>query len=126
VGAPAAADSWVSIHHGEEVWSWRLSTIWKLSQELPTIEKSLADLGIEGWTFWINGRTYPVAELPLDYPRLADANLQYPIIFSAGGTLLDGRHRAVRAWRKGWTTIRCVQFSSDPPPERIGLKKQPD
>lgn len=83
------------------------------------MEKSLADLGCEHWTFFINGRSVPTCELPADYRRISAANLDYPILFSAQGTLLDGRHRVVRAWRQGLPVIRCVQFVTDPLPELV-------
>jgi len=52
------------------------------------------------------------------------ADLSYPIILAADGSVMDGRHRAAKALREGRPTIDVVQFAEDPPPDYIG--KRPD
>lgn len=46
--------------------------------------------------------------------RVQDADLTKPIIISACGVLMDGRHRVLKAMLKGKKTIKAVQFSSNP------------
>jgi hypothetical protein len=52
------------------------------------------------------------------------ADLSYPIILAADGSVMDGRHRAAKALREGRSSIDVVQFAEDPPPDYVG--KRPD
>ncbi len=83
-------------------------------------------------------RDFPVKQVPVDSiwqvdtphwgpltPRdLADhvrlineADLAYPIILSAGGRVMDGMHRVVKALVQGRNTIAAVQFDDQPEPD---------
>src|SRR5579859_826276 len=53
---------------------------------------------------------------------IEEADLSYPIILSASGELMDGRHRVVKAIRQGALHIQAVQFESDPTPDFVGLR----
>ena len=55
---------------------------------------------------------------------LEAADLTYPIILAADGSVMDGRHRLAKALREGRSTIDAVQFVEDPPPDYVG--KDPD
>ena len=61
----------------------------------------------------------------VDHLLLIDAaDLSYPIILAADGSVMDGRHRVVKALREGRSTIDAVQFAEDPPPDYVG--REPD
>ena len=49
-----------------------------------------------------------------------DSNLKFPIILSPINTLLDGRHRLVKAFYLGKQTIKAVKFDVMP---EVGFKK---
>ena len=53
-----------------------------------------------------------------------EADLAYPIILAADGTVMDGMHRVAKALRLGHDDIEAVQFEIDPPPDHVG--KGPD
>jgi hypothetical protein len=54
----------------------------------------------------------------VDHVKLIDAaNLQFPIILAADGTVMDGMHRVAKALRTGSSHIEAVQFTVDPPPD---------
>lgn len=54
--------------------------------------------------------------------RLMDeADLAFPIILAADGTVMDGMHRVAKALRLGRGEIEAVQFESDPLPDHIGV-----
>ena len=54
----------------------------------------------------------------VEHVKLMDAaDLAFPIILAADGTVMDGMHRAAKALRAGYTDIEVVQFSVDPPPD---------
>ena len=46
------------------------------------------------------------------------ADLTFPIILDENGTLLDGRHRIMKALLEGAETIKAVRFSKNPSPCR--------
>ena len=52
------------------------------------------------------------------------AELSYPIIRAADGTVMDGMHRVTKALVEGRDTIDAVQFVTDPTPDYVG--RRPD
>jgi hypothetical protein len=50
------------------------------------------------------------------------AELTYPIILAADGSVMDGMHRVAKALRDSRSTIDAVQFSEDPPPDYVGCR----
>ena len=50
-----------------------------------------------------------------------EADLAFPIILAADGTVMDGMHRIAKALRLGRSEIEAVQFETDPPPDHIGV-----
>ena len=53
--------------------------------------------------------------------RLIDeADLAYPIILSADGSVMDGMHRVAKAVLQRQDSIEAVQFDVDPEPDHIG------
>ena len=53
--------------------------------------------------------------------RLIDAaDLSYPIILSADGSVMDGMHRIIKATLAGQDEIVAVQFDEDPEPDFVG------
>jgi hypothetical protein len=54
----------------------------------------------------------------VEHVRLMDeADLNFPIILAADGTVMDGMHRVAKALRTGCSHVEAVQFTSDPPPD---------
>ena len=52
------------------------------------------------------------------------ADLTHPIILSASGEIMDGRHRVAKAVLLGLRDIDAVQFGEDPEPDYVG--REPD
>lgn len=53
--------------------------------------------------------------------RLVEAaDLSYPIILAADGSVMDGMHRVVKAALAGHEQIVAVQFDQDPEPDFVG------
>ena len=55
---------------------------------------------------------------------IEEADLSFPIILSANGDVMDGRHRMAKAAWQGRAEIQAVQFERDPEPDHVG--KQPE
>src|SRR5262245_30685139 len=57
----------------------------------------------------------------LEHVRLIDeADLAYPIILSADGSVMDGMHRVMKASLQRRNAIEAVQFEHDPDPDYTG------
>jgi len=56
-----------------------------------------------------------------DVALIEPADLSYPIILSANGSVMDGMHRVAKAVLLGRATIEAVQFSVDPEPDYVGV-----
>jgi hypothetical protein len=52
---------------------------------------------------------------------IEEADLSFPIILSATGAVMDGRHRVAKAAREGRSEIAAVQFDVDPSPDYVGM-----
>src|SRR6185503_7458804 len=48
---------------------------------------------------------------------IGEADLSFPIILSADGSVMDGRHRIAKAALEGQENIQAVQFDRDPEPD---------
>ena len=58
----------------------------------------------------------------VDHIRLIhDADLSFPIILSADGSVMDGRHLVAKAVLQDRDFIEAVQFDKDPPPDYVGV-----
>jgi len=57
----------------------------------------------------------------VEHVKLMDeADLSFPIILSASGDVMDGRHRIAKALREGRSEVEAVQFEEDPEPDHVG------
>ena len=105
-------------HHG--LLAWDVDRLVELSSALPRKMVPLSAIReLNG--AWLKGDDGPSATL--EHLRLIDeADLSYPIILSATGAVMDGRHRAAKAAREGRREIEAVQFEEDPRPDFVGLE----
>ena len=102
---------------------WEVERLWELAKDLPikqVLLSDLTDLDRIGWY----GQPHNVGYLTLrevaDHAgRIQAANLNYPIILSVEGHLLDGFHRVAKAYLLGLKEIAAVQFVENPAPDRI-------
>lgn len=71
------------------------------------------------WTVGSTDKRATIRQVADHARRIETADLQFPIILTADGALMDGGHRLAKAWLAGDSTIRAVQFESDPAPDWI-------
>lgn len=104
--------------------AWDVDRLVALSAELPRRTVPLAHIQ-ELDAAWA-GDGEPMSWRGLvEHVRLMDAaDLAYPIILAADGTVMDGMHRVAQALRLGRAGIEAVQFETDPSPDHVG--KGPD
>ncbi|HXL79745.1 MAG TPA: hypothetical protein VN951_02625 [Pyrinomonadaceae bacterium] len=100
--------------------SWDVDRLVQLSRNLPRKRVSLATIRELDETWFGNGER-PTWRAMVDHIRLIhESDLSFPIILSANGAVMDGRHRVAKATLEGCADIEAVQFEHDPPPDHVG------
>lgn len=93
--------------------------MWAAAEGLPVFKVVIADIPEFDQDCWFSGRAPTGREVAEHARRIQDADLSYPIIFSADGRLMDGGHRIAKAWLAGQAEIDAVRFETDPPPDEV-------
>ncbi len=52
---------------------------------------------------------------------MRDSDLNFPVILSSDGRVMDGMHRICKALLDGRETIAAVRFTKDPKPDHVGI-----
>lgn len=96
---------------------WDVEKLWKLSENLAvtTIQiDSIKELDQDCW-FGYGSTTLPtIRNVAKHCKRIIEADMQYPILLTADGQLVDGGHRIAKAYLNGQTEIDAV-FLDDLP-----------
>ncbi|HRD77402.1 MAG TPA: hypothetical protein PK264_15960 [Hyphomicrobiaceae bacterium] len=101
---------------------WRMPTLWAAAAGAPIEEREISSLGVLDEVVWFGGpkdvrpTVRKVAERASDIMR---ADLNFPIIMTRGGDILDGAHRIARAYLEGKTHIRASVIDDWPPPDGV-------
>lgn len=99
---------------------WLAKRLWQLAQALPVFDYPVAEFSGFELDCWFGDRHQPTINAVLAHmQRVQQADMQYPIIVSADGLVMDGIHRLCRAKLEGWPTVKAVRFINNPPPDRI-------
>src|SRR5438046_1662768 len=91
-----------AIGEGEEIRVWRVERLWEVAQDLPievvplNVFERILDEGC-----WLGADKPTNRMVALRAKQIYDADLAYPIILSAAGMIMDGRHRILKAWLLG-------------------------
>ena len=102
--------------------AWDVDRLVQLSSHLPRKHLLLTDIR-ELDEEWVSGEERPTWRALVAHLRLIEqADLAFPIILSASGAVMDGRHRIAKALWQGRDRIDAVQFDEDPPPDHVGLE----
>lgn len=81
---------------------------------------AIADIAEFERDCWFAGAHEPTCRAVAEHARrIQAANLDYPIILSSDGRLMDGGHRIAKAWLLGQTEIAAVRFEVDPAPDSV-------
>ncbi len=104
---------------------WWVDRLWALAETLPSFEASIDDIAEFDMDCWFGDWAEPTCRaVALHARRMVDADLRFPVIFSASGALFDGAHRVAKAWMTGQSTVLAVQFEDDPAPDWV--ERSPD
>ena len=101
--------------------AWDVDRLVELSTDFPRKYIALKDVRELDENVFGEGENGTWRSL-IDHLRLIhEADLSYPIILSASGAVMDGRHRVAKAVFEGHSEIVAVQFAEDPPPDYVGV-----
>ena len=99
--------------------AWDVDRLVELTRNIPEISVKLSDISELDENFWYQGENdIPTVRSMVEHFQLVrDTSLEYPIILSAQGRVMDGMHRVAKALMLGHERINARQFDTDPPPD---------
>ena len=108
-----------SVEGRSETPFWSIHGLWKHAADLPVVHLPLEQFAhvLDEEQAWFAGTNPTLREIALQARRIYEADLSFPIILSAQGNLMDGKHRLAQAFLKNHPTIAAVQFMEMPEPD---------
>ena len=105
----------------ENICYWKARNLWKLSADLPVEYIPLNDFDWENDNFQCNSLNDPPLwrDIGDHMKKILAADLQYPIIISAEGNVMDGMHRILKCYAFGLDAVKAVRFDETPQPDII-------
>ena len=101
--------------------AWDVDRLVELAKDLPRSRVALSTIRELDEPF-VSDAERPTWRVVLEHMRLVrDADLSCPIILSARGEVMDGRHRIAKASLQNESEILAVRFLNDPEPDYVGL-----
>ena len=102
--------------------AWDVHRLIARARELPVQQLPLAQIAELDENHWFAHGELPTPRAMLAHWQLADAaQLDFPIVLSAEGRVMDGMHRILKALRLGHTHIAAQQFVQTPAPDFVGV-----
>jgi len=102
--------------------AWDVDRLVALTQQFPRVEVPLARIRELDAPFASEHDDVLTWRSVAEHANLIQAaDLNFPIILSSDGSVMDGMHRVAKAVLLGRTTIEAVQFTDDPAPDYIDV-----
>jgi hypothetical protein len=99
--------------------AWDVDRLVALSAPLRPQLVPLSDIRELDEPYWGDSMT---CRAVVEHARLIqEVDLDFPIILSSDGRVMDGMHRVAKAALAGATHVRAVRFITDPPPDYVGV-----
>jgi hypothetical protein len=104
---------------GIHVFFWKLSTLWKLADTMPVEHVPLESFDWTNENFQCDSFSNPPLwrDIGDHTKRILAADLNYPIVISAEGNIMDGMHRILKCYVFGLPSVKAVRFTETPPPD---------
>jgi hypothetical protein len=102
--------------------AWDVDRLVELARDLPIIRVPLSALRELDEPYWYGHGTIPTSRSVAEHAKLInEADLEFPIILSSDGRIMDGMHRAAKALMQDVTSLPAKQFKQNPEPDYIGV-----
>lgn len=103
--------------------AWDIDKLIECSKDLPVLEIEISQIKELDEPFWYqDDNAIPTCRSISDHIKLVQkADLRFPIIISAEGTVMDGMHRVVKAYNSDFKTIQAVKFQKTPEPDFVEI-----
>ena len=104
-------------------YAWDVDKLIEQTKDLPQISVKLGQIKELDENFWYQGPdASPTCRSIVDHFRLInETDLDYPIILSKDGRVMDGMHRVAKALLLGHNEIKAVKFTEDPKPDYVDV-----
>jgi hypothetical protein len=96
---------------------WWTDRLWAASAGLPATVVPIDSIPEFDMDCWFHGKGPTCREVADHARRINAADLSYPVILAADGSLMDGGHRIAKAYLLGQPTIQARRFVTDPEPD---------
>lgn len=105
--------------HGDQLHYWKATTLWNLAESLPVEQVPLDSFDWTNSNFQCNSLSDPPLwrDIGDHARRIMAAELQYAIIISPDGDIMDGMHRVLKCYVFGLPTVSAARLPQMPPPD---------
>ena len=110
------------------LYAWDVHRLVELAKNIEPKYISLSSIEELHENYWFGGKgDNPTCLAIAEHCKLiTETDLRFPIILSSNGRVMDGMHRACKAFIEGKETVKVVQFINDPKPDFIDVKNPDD
>jgi hypothetical protein len=106
----------------EGLCAWDVRRLVELSRGLPVRRVPLDEIRELDEPYWSGDGGPMTCRAVVEHARLMqECDLDFPIILSSEGRVMDGMHRVCRALLDGRDAIEAVRFLVDPRPDHVGV-----
>jgi len=98
---------------------WDVHRLIELTRGFPVQPIHLSRIRELDECFWFGNEPATCRAVALHTKLIQQTDLAYPIILSASGRVMDGMHRACKAFLENRSTVDAVQFTQDPDPDYV-------
>lgn len=109
-------------NHGRFI-AWDIDRLVLLTKDFPRIQVPLEAIREIDEPHWFSGGAQDATcRAVMEHARMiSEADLDFPIILSSDGRVMDGMHRVLKALLNGLQSIEAVRFERDPEPDFIDV-----
>jgi hypothetical protein len=102
--------------------AWDVDRLVELAKDLPVVQVPLSAVRELDEPYWYGYGAVPTCRSVAEHAQLIDeTDLEFPIILSSDGRVMDGMHRAAKAVMQNIANLPAKQFSQDPEPDYVGV-----
>ena len=98
---------------------WDVCRLQRMAESLSVEPVRVTDIRELEQDMWFLDRPVTCTAIARHAERILGADLSHPILLSSDGRVMDGMHRAAKAWLEGREAIPAKRFSAKLRPDRI-------